>query len=268
MTEVGLSKLNTSACVFVCALFLSVPIQADDAGELPDLDGPELSGEEENASNPLAAVNNTDLRLQYFDLVSDGAHQTDYFIDGAYMLQPTLKFKYELHYWSTNLSGSSQSDFESAHAKLIWFPSQGMFSNGTKYRWALGLEYIHDLGDLDSGIGMGANQVGPFGGIALAYDSGLTLIPLLQHFTSVSGVDVNMTAMRLIAIQPLKPGWWLKLDAKVPYDWENSAVPADAELQLGKNFNDSTALYVDGKFGMGSDRIFDWGIGLGLRFNY
>ena len=31
---------------------------------------------------------------------------------------------------------------------------------------------------------------------------------------------------------------WLKLDAKVPIDWENDqAVPANAELQFGKNIN-------------------------------
>ncbi|WP_170419481.1 hypothetical protein [Ruegeria arenilitoris] len=38
---------------------------------------------EENASNPLAAVNNTDIRYQYFDL-EGGADRQDLFIDGAY----------------------------------------------------------------------------------------------------------------------------------------------------------------------------------------
>ena len=42
----------------------------------------------ENASNPLAAVNNTDLRVQYFDL--DDADRTDYWVDGAYMLIPAM----------------------------------------------------------------------------------------------------------------------------------------------------------------------------------
>ncbi len=39
---------------------------------------------EENASNPLAAVNNTDIRYQYFDLAG-GADRQDAFVDGAYM---------------------------------------------------------------------------------------------------------------------------------------------------------------------------------------
>ena len=98
--------------------------------------------------------------------------------------------------------------------------------------------------------------------------SGLTVIPLLQHFTSISGTDVSTTALRLIALQPLSNAWWLKADAKVPYDWENKTVPADAEIQLGKNINDGIALYAEGKVGMGSDRIYDWGVGLGLRFKY
>jgi len=233
-----------------------------------DLDGPDLSGDSENASNPLAAVNNTDLRWQYSDLTADGTHLNEYFIDGALMLNPKLKFKYELHYWDTNISGTSHSDFESAVVKLIYFPREGMFTNNTKYRVAVGFDYVHDLGSPEEGIGFGAGQVGPFVGLALALDSGLTLIPLLQHFTSVSGVDVNTTAARLIAIQPLNPAWWLKLDAKIPYDWENKTIPADAEIQLGKNINEGFALYAEGKFGLGSDRIYDWGVGLGLRFNY
>jgi len=43
----------------------------------------------ENASNPLASVDNTDLRIQYFDL--DESDRTDYWVDGAYMLTPKLK---------------------------------------------------------------------------------------------------------------------------------------------------------------------------------
>jgi len=34
-----------------------------------DLDGPQLAGDSENASNPLAAVSNTDIRWQHLDLV-------------------------------------------------------------------------------------------------------------------------------------------------------------------------------------------------------
>lgn len=268
MTDSRFSFQIVSTWVFVFSLLSSMQAFADEVKDIMDLDGPELSGDGENASNPLAAVSNTDLRWNYSDLATNEAHLNDYFIDGAVMIQPKLKLKYELHFWDTNLSGSGESHWESAHVKLIWFPHQGIFSGGTKYRWALGLEYIHDLGDVEKGIGFGANQVGPFAGIALSFDSGLTLIPLLQHYTSISGADVKSTAVRLIALQPLNPVWWLKLDAKIPYDWENSTVPADAEVQFGKNFNDSIALYAEGKFGMGSDRIYDWGVGLGLRFNY
>ena len=45
----------------------------------------------ENASNPPAAVTNTDLRAQYFDL--DGPERGDYWVDGADMLTPNLKLK-------------------------------------------------------------------------------------------------------------------------------------------------------------------------------
>ncbi len=41
---------------------------------------------EENASNPLAAVNNVDLRWQFTSADAGDTH--DVFVDGAYMLMP------------------------------------------------------------------------------------------------------------------------------------------------------------------------------------
>ena len=58
---------------------------------------------DENASNPLAAVKNTDVRAKYFDL--DHGNRKDYYIDGGTMFNPKLKLKYELHYWDTNSTG-------------------------------------------------------------------------------------------------------------------------------------------------------------------
>ena len=78
-----------------------------------------------------------------------------------------------------------------------------------------------------------------------------------------------MSAFRLIAIQPLPNKFWGKLDAKIPVDWEHdNAIPASAEVQLGRMFTPSFGIYVDGLFGIGGDRPYDWGVGLGVRFNY
>lgn len=64
---------------------------------------------------------------------------------------------------------------------------------------------------------------------------GVTLIPLVQQYWSYSGETVNMTAFRFIAMKPLPKQMWVKLDTKVPIDWEHDqAVPATAEIQLGK----------------------------------
>jgi hypothetical protein len=41
----------------------------------------------ENASNPLAVVNNTDARAKYIDL-GDNAERYDYYFDGSYMATP------------------------------------------------------------------------------------------------------------------------------------------------------------------------------------
>jgi len=218
-----------------------------------------------NASNPLAAISNTDLRVQYLDL--GGSDLTDYFVDGAYMMTPKLKLKYELHYWNTDVTGTSESDFETFHLKPIYFPTKGEWGSW-KYTWAIGAEWIVGFGNEEKGIGTGSDQIAPLVGISLVKGN-TVLVPLVQHFVEYDGPDVSTTAFRLIAIQSLSNNFWGKLDAKIPVDWENdNAIPATAEVQLGRMLTPSFGAYVDGLFGIGSDRPYDWGVGVGLRFNY
>ncbi|WP_147235221.1 hypothetical protein [Ruegeria sp. A3M17] len=92
---------------------------------------------------------------------------------------------------------------------------------------------------------------------------------MVQHFASYNGpTDVSQTAMRLIALQLFGDRYWAKADIKAPYDWENDAWPATAELQIGKNLSPGIALYADVLIGIGTDRPYDQGAGIGLRFNY
>jgi hypothetical protein len=206
---------------------------------------------QENASNPLAAVSNTDLRAQFLDL--GDPYLNDYFVDGAFMATSKLKLKYELHYWDSNLSGSRQSGFQSIHLKPIYFPLQGTWGSW-KYKLSIGLEWILEF---DAPLAQGCPE-----------NTITVLIPLLQQFFSYNGNTVNMTAVRLIAIQPLPKGFWSKLDFIVPVDWENDVTPATAEVQLGRMFKPSLGTYIDLMAGIGEDKPYEWGFGLGVRFNY
>jgi hypothetical protein len=219
----------------------------------------------ENASNPLAAVDNTDIRYQYFDL--DGPERKDLWLDGSYMLSPKLKLKYELHYWDTDVTGSSENDWESFHLKPIYFLKQGTRGDW-KYKLAIGTELIVDSGNEKKGIGSGSDQIAPLVGVALVR-GGTLLIPLVQHFVEYDGPNVNQTAFRLIVIQSLPDNCWGKLDAKMPVDWaHDESIPATVEVQLGKMFSPAFGLYMDGLLGVGGDKPYDWGVGVGLRFNY
>jgi hypothetical protein len=235
------------------------------ADEVLEEAGAEGAPSPENASNPLAAVNNTDFRFQYFDL--DGSERSDAWVDGAYMLSPKLKLKYEFHYWDTNVTGSSKNGAESFHLKPIYFPTQGKLGSWS-YKTAIGAEWIVGFGNDDEGIGLGADQIAPLAAVTFAKGN-TVIIPLVQHFLSYDGPDVNTTAFRLIAIQSLPNDFWGKLDAKVPVEWGNDdAVPATAEVQLGKMFSPSFGIYVDGLFGIGVDNPYEWGVGVGVRLNY
>ena len=183
------------------------------------------------------------------------------------MALDNLKVKYELHYWETDISGDSENNLESSTLKAIYFPTEGAWGEVT-YRVALGLDWIVDLGDQEKGIGSGSDQLAPFAGLAMGV-GGVTLIPLVQQFLEYSGENVNTTAFRLIALKPLPNKMWIKLDAKAPIDWEHdNAIPATAELQLGKSINKNVGLYLDGLLGIGSDKPYDWGLGTVIRFSY
>ncbi len=158
----------------------------------------------ENASPPLAAVDNTELRIQLFDL--DNSDRTDYWVDGAYMLSPKLKLKYELHYWDTGITGVGENDFESFHLKAIYFPTQGK-PGSWNYKSAIGAEWIVGFGNEDKGVGTGPDQIAPLVGLALVKGD-TVLVPLVQHFVSYDGPDLNTTAFRLIAIQSLPNNFW------------------------------------------------------------
>jgi hypothetical protein len=97
---------------------------------------------------------------------------------------------------------------------------------------------------------------------------GTVLIPLIQHFISYNGYNISITAMRMIIIQALPKGYWGKLDFIAPIDWENDIVPGTGEIQFGKMFSPSLGVYIDGMFGIGDYKPYDWGIGFGFRVNY
>lgn len=221
---------------------------------------------EENASNPLAAVSNLDFRLKTFDLQQ--GDREEFFLDGATMLNPKLKLKYDVHWWQTNVSGQDESDWESASIKLIYFVKEGKLESGKPYRLAVGFDWIKDLGDEDKGIGTGADQLAPFVGVAIIASTDLVLIPLIQHFESYSGNDVTQTAGRVIALQTLDNGKWFKADLKVPHDWENETWPASLELQLGKKLSPGFSGYIDAQAGLGADRPYDSALGIGHRAHF
>ena len=228
---------------------------------------PATADGEENASNPLASVNNTDLKYQYYDLRS--GDRNDFFLDASYMLQPKLKLKYELHYWETNATGRSEKEFERVSVKPIYFPKAGDLGSW-KYKLAVGLEWIVDFNHFNKGIGSGADQLAPLFGVALSSpELGLSLIPLVQHFVSYNGNDVNTTSFRLIGIKGLERNMWIKGDAKVPIDWEDdNAIPASFEVQIGKTIKPGFGVFAEALIGIGGDRSYDHGFGLGMRFNY
>ena len=228
-----------------------------------------------DASNPTAAVNYTDLRYQTFDLdgVADGRDRDRIAIEGAYVFSDEHKVTYELNYWDTDITGRDESDFESLRAKYINL-KPGMLSGGTKYRRALGVEVVADLGDVDKGIGGGTDQIAPLFGYGWELNDRNFVITLVQYFHSINedanAEEVRTTGPRLIWIHKLPDiKGWFKLDNKLSFDHENDDKSSNVlELQFGKMLTPTLGLYVDYLNNTGGVKQYDDGFGIGIRKMY
>jgi hypothetical protein len=229
-----------------------------------------------NASDPTAALNYTDVKAQFFDtgdLSPLGDDRDRYAIEGAYMLSPKDKITYELNYWDTDISGKSESDFESLKVKYINITPHA-FNNGLKYRLAIGAEVIADLGDYDKGIGTGTTQIAPLIGAGWGLGDTDTLVTLVQYFHSIDEDDgapkIRATGPRLIWIHSFpKYKAWLKVDDKFTINHENSGSTSNViEVQLGKFVAPGVGVYLEYLTASGSERIYDDGFGIGFRKMY
>jgi hypothetical protein len=238
--------------------------------------GPFTATYAENASDPTAALNYTDVKAQFFDtgdLSPLGDDRDRYAIEGAYMLSPKDKITYEVNYWDTDISGKSESDFESVKAKYINITPHAL-DNGLKYRLAIGAEVIADLGDYDKGIGTGTSQIAPLIGAGWSLGDTDTLITLVQYFHSIDEDDgapkIRTTGPRLIWIHSFpKYKAWLKLDDKFSINHENSGSTGNViEVQLGKFVAPGIGVYLEYLTASGSESIYDDGFGIGVRKMY
>ena len=74
------------------------------------------------ASNPLSAVNNTDLKWTYIRVNDpNDSRRNDYWVKGGWQFTRWLKLSYELTYQETNITGSSESDWESLRLNTALF---------------------------------------------------------------------------------------------------------------------------------------------------
>ena len=129
-----------------------------------------IAGEEEeleasagaDASNPMAAVNFQDISYRYFDL-SKGREMHSFETEGAYMFHPRLKFTNELRGVNTNRGGDWKTDWQELQLRAIFLKHFKLL--GIKAKYALGIEWLKDLGDFKDGTGTGADLIAPLAAI-------------------------------------------------------------------------------------------------------
>ena len=226
-----------------------------------------------DASNPTAVVNYQDLRYRYFD-IDPGAEKMSFDTEGAYMLHPRFKVTNELRLVYTDKTDSWSTDFEVLKLKGIFLTDGQPF--GIKAKYALGLEWLKDLGDFEDGTGSGSDQIAPLAGIGWMPTESDFIITLVQYFYSYDthdgGPKVRKTGPRLIYIRKLPAiVGWFKADYKMEIDHEdNEDYSSVLELQLGTMFTPRLGAYVEGFLGdsVFSSDAYNYSMGLGIRFMY
>ncbi len=225
------------------------------------------------ASNPTSAVNFQDLKLRYFDL-TQGNEESILEAEGSHVFVPELKLVHKLVGTRTNRTGDWETGPRELSLKPIFLHPIKPF--GIKAKFALGAEWIKDLGKTRKGTGTGTDQISALTGIGWLPTDEDFIITLVQYFHSYDendGVDeVRTTGPRLIYIRKLPAiKGWAKADLKTAIDHEDdNDFSQTLELQLGTMVAERIGIYGEAFVG---DSVLDtdayhWGIGIGLRFLY
>lgn len=221
------------------------------------------------AADPVAKVNFIDLRVRFFDL-EDGSDRTVYSIEGAQVLDPKFKLAYGARYWETDVTGSDRSGWANLQLQGVYFTKEGRWRE-TKYRTAVGFDLTIDGDNVDKGIGAGADTIGPLFAVGLLPkpDTGLiAVVKYLKSFDSDPGRDVEATTFSFSGIQQLRRiDGWFRLDAQILINHENDDKSTTTlSFQLGKQFNPTFSVYVDGLLDIAGQKSIDDGYGIAGRF--
>ncbi len=147
---------------------------------------------------------------------------------------------------------------------------------GIKAKYALGVEWLKDLGSSRDGTGTGADQIAPLVGIGWVPTEADFIVTLVQYFHSYDTDGrtdkVRATGPRVIWIRSLPSlGGWFKADYKAQIDHEDSDdYTSFLELQLGKMFTPRFGVYAEWFLGddVFTTNAFEMAAGVGVRFMY
>jgi hypothetical protein len=264
--QIGRTKsLSVAAAALIVILLAASPSSAD---EPEDADSGGAA-----ASDPTAAVNFQDLKLRYFNLTEDNEESTVE-AEGSYVFSSSFKLSHKLIGTRTNRSGDWETGLRELSLKPIYLHPIKPF--GIDAKFALGVEWLKDLGKTRDGTGTGTDQIGPFTGIGWSLTDDDFVITLVQYFHSYDEDDgfeeVRRTAPRLIYIRKLPSiKGWGKVDLKTSIEHEDdNDFRQTLELQLGTMVSDRIGIYGDAFVGdsvLDTD-AYDMGFGIGLRVLY
>jgi hypothetical protein len=213
----------------------------------------------------------TDLRVTSNDL-EGGSERNVFSVEGAYVFHPKFKVNYDANYWRTDVTGSTESGWADFRIKPIYYPRTRRW-RGLVYRSAVGLGLRIDTGNVDKGIGEGADQLGVLAGLQLLFSKRTRMSIIGEYrksFDSEPGRDLEQTLLGLVGIRSIPSiKSWVAANLIFVLDHENDdRSTTTINLQAGRSITPTLGAYLEALLPVAGQDVIDHALRLTLRLQY
>jgi len=173
-----------------------------------------------------------------------------------------------LPFVGNDVTGENQHGFGDFNVKANWVP----YMKG-KVGMMLGSEFSFNTAS-NSVLGTGKNTIAPVGVLAFFLNDGLIFAPAYQQTVSYGGdsarKDINIGAIDLYLVKLTKSKHnWFILDPTILADYANNRTSGTLEFEagqiVGRMMGGIGSIYIRPGVGLGTDRIYNWNLEVGLK---
>ncbi|MFQ5582864.1 MAG: hypothetical protein ACE5GL_00320 [Calditrichia bacterium] len=155
---------------------------------------------------------------------------------------------------------------------LVAFNKNSGYSGESVFKGvALGLKFLMDTGNVETGTGFGQNITSPYLAVSLYPAEGILIAPIIQDFLSLEkdeeGRDLHQISLRIKSTATFSQGIWITLTPELILDLKNERENLWAlRSSLGKMINKEVGFSADFLSHLAGEKRFNYIAGISLRY--